>query len=144
MFFLFYRFEGHVWERKVQQCISVWRLRTDSNCQHSLHWPQWQDSSLPRSDVQADKLYRNSVSPSNVSEFSKLNKRWIMSKLVHLTAMPYTYITHTTVQTFGVSKMIFCSPSLHLFAKKYSKNCNIVKYYYNFKKQFCIVLYFKM
>ncbi len=54
--------------------------------------------------VSSDELYRDSVYTSNVSQ---LNKRWILSKWVHLTAMPYTYITHTTVQTFGVGKIIY-------------------------------------
>jgi len=30
-------------------------------------------------------------------------------------------------------RSLFCSPRLHLFDKKYSKNCNIVKYFYNLK-----------
>jgi len=30
-------------------------------------------------------------------------------------------------------KDLLCLPSLHLFGQKYSKNCNIVKYYYYLK-----------
>ncbi len=30
-------------------------------------------------------------------------------------------------------RRLFCSPRLHLFEQKYSKNSNIVKYYYHFK-----------
>ncbi len=30
-------------------------------------------------------------------------------------------------------KEVLCSPRLHLFDRKYSKNSNIVKYYYNLK-----------
>ncbi len=33
---------------------------------------------------------------------------------------------------------------LHLLDKKYSKNCNIMKYYYNLKQLFSIWIYFKM
>jgi len=29
-------------------------------------------------------------------------------------------------------RSLICSPRLHLFAKKYSKNSNIMKYYYNY------------
>ncbi len=46
----------------------------------------------------------------------------------------------TVVQKFGVGKILkyfwkncFCSTRLHLFDQKYSKNSNIVKYYYNLK-----------
>ncbi len=37
-----------------------------------------------------------------------------------------------------------CSLRLHLFDKKYSKNSNIVKCYYNLKWLFSILIYFKM
>ncbi len=33
---------------------------------------------------------------------------------------------------------------LHLSDQKYSKNFNIVKYYYNLKELFSILMYFKM
>ncbi len=43
-------------------------------------------------------------------------------------------------EKFGVGKIfkvdetsLFCSPMLHLFDHKYSKNSNVVKYYYNLK-----------
>jgi len=38
---------------------------------------------------------------------------------------------------------LFCSPWLHLFDKKYNKNSNIVKYYFNFKELFSIRIYLK-
>ncbi len=48
------------------------------------------------------------------------------------------HISYTTNPKFGVSKKLhvfekslLCSPRLHLFDQKYSKNSNIVKYYYN-------------
>ncbi len=34
------------------------------------------------------------------------------------------------------SLSLLCSPRLHLFDLEYSKNSNIVKYYYNLKQQF--------
>jgi len=52
--------------------------------------------------------------------------------------------------TLGVSKIFLnvferspiCSPRLHLFDQKYSKNSIIVKYYYNLKQLFSILIYF--
>ncbi len=35
-------------------------------------------------------------------------------------------------------------PRLHLFEQKYSKNSNIMKYYYHFIELFSILMYFKM
>ncbi len=42
-------------------------------------------------------------------------------------------MTCTTVQKFGVS-IYFMLTELHLFAQSYSKNSDIVKYYYNSKQ----------
>ncbi len=39
---------------------------------------------------------------------------------------------------------LFCSPRLHLFDQKYSKNCNIVIYYCNFKYLVYVLIYQKM
>ncbi len=36
------------------------------------------------------------------------------------------------------------TPTLHLFDQKYSKNSNIVKYYYNLKEKFSISVFFQM
>ncbi len=35
--------------------------------------------------------------------------------------------------SFNVSESLLCSPRLHLFGLKCSKNRDIVKYYYNYK-----------
>ncbi len=37
-----------------------------------------------------------------------------------------------------------CSLKLYLFDKKYSKNINIVKNYYNLNKLFSVLIYFKI
>jgi len=54
--------------------------------------------------------------------------------------------TYTTVQVwcqFNVFKRsLLSSPRLHLFDQKYSKNSNIVKYYYHLKELFSICKYF--
>ncbi len=47
----------------------------------------------------------------------------------------------TTIHKFKVGKVFIfrgflCSPGLHLFDQKYSKNCNIAKYYYNLNNFF--------
>ncbi len=42
-----------------------------------------------------------------------------------------------------LERSLLCSQKLHLFDQKYSKNSNIVKYYYNLKQQFSILIYFK-
>ncbi len=39
---------------------------------------------------------------------------------------------------------VLCSSSLHLLDQKYRKNCNIVKYYYNLKECFSILIYLKI
>ncbi len=39
---------------------------------------------------------------------------------------------------------LLCSPRVHFFNQNYSKNSNIVKYFYNLKSLFSIWLYFKM
>ncbi len=39
---------------------------------------------------------------------------------------------------------VSCSSRLHLFDRKYSKNINIVMYYYNLNELFSIWIYFKM
>ncbi len=36
-----------------------------------------------------------------------------------------------------------CSPRLHLFDQKYSKNSNTVKYYFTLKQMFSILIYLK-
>ncbi len=41
-------------------------------------------------------------------------------------------------------RSVSCSPRLHLFDQKYSKNIHILKYYYNFKSPFSIWIHFKM
>ncbi len=50
---------------------------------------------------------------------------------------------HTTSKTLVLLKLsavferrLFCSPSLHLFDQKYSKNIIILKYYYKLKDHF--------
>ncbi len=42
-----------------------------------------------------------------------------------------------------LERSLLCPQKLHLFDQKYSKNSNIVKYYYNLKQQFSILIYFK-
>ncbi len=47
----------------------------------------------------------------------------------------YTYI-HTYMIQFKIffsETSLFCSPRLHIVDQKYSKNSNIMKYYYNLK-----------
>ncbi len=61
---------------------------------------------------------------------------WVMLKRL----CRYSDKTYITVQKFGVAKIfhifernLFYSPRLHLIDQNYSKNSNIVKYYYNLK-----------
>ncbi len=49
----------------------------------------------------------------------------------------YVYILE--VRKILMFLSLLCSPRLHLFDQKYSKNSNIVKNYYNLKKNFLIV-----
>ncbi len=56
---------------------------------------------------------------------------------------------YTTIQKFVFGKIwcflsLLCSPRLHLFDQKYSKNSNIAKYNYNLKWQFSILIWFKI
>ncbi len=58
----------------------------------------------------------------------------------------HTYTNNTFIQKFGVLHVfwrLFCSPRLHLFDHEYSINSNIVKYYYNSKELFSILIYLK-
>ncbi len=64
----------------------------------------------------------------------------------------HMYRIFTKVQTFELGKIflnvpqtsILCSPMLHIFDQKYSKNSNIVKYYYNVKELFSEFEYFNI
>ncbi len=56
------------------------------------------------------------------------------------------------IQMFWVNKIfilffkrsLLCSLSLHFFDLKYHENSNVVKYYYNLKRLFSILIFFKM
>ncbi len=52
---------------------------------------------------------------------------------LHLHMFPIESLDMHSVQKFGLVKSVLRSPRLHLFDQKYSKNSNIVKYYYNLK-----------
>ncbi len=90
--------------------------------------------------------------------FSSVLDCWVSYNLSHIIIIKlYKYNIkwyllwhiYTTIQKFGVCKMflyvfkriLMCSPRLLLLDKKYSKNGNIVKYYYNF---YSILIYFEM
>ncbi len=57
----------------------------------------------------------------------------------------YVLLKYNTGQKFGIimiffkcfQRSLFCSPRLLLFGQKYSKNFNIIKYYYSFKGLLC-------
>ncbi len=43
-----------------------------------------------------------------------------------------------------IERSLICSPRLHIFVEKYNKNCNIVKYFLQFKIIFYFNIFFKM
>ncbi len=65
-------------------------------------------------------------------------------KFISEHCFPLNFI-YTTSKKYGVrylKKMsLKCLPRLHLFDQKYSKNSNIVKYYYNLKEMFSVLTF---
>ncbi len=55
-----------------------------------------------------------------------------------------TGVSFTYTRPFPFFKYLLCSPRLHLFDQKYSKNKNIMKNCYNLKYLFSICIYFKI
>jgi len=51
----------------------------------------------------------------------------------HIACQLISYILHNKKKHILLVRLVKLSKLLHLFDQKYSKSCNIVKYYYNLK-----------